>query len=140
MILSQPSKYGLRAVLYLAKHDPELVQGKEIAEALDIPVSYLAKILQDLSKRSVLVSSKGRGGGFKLARPANEITLMDVVESIEGSSFVGGCVLGLGECPGEEPCPLHDRWTLIKAEILDMFVAESVMQLVEDGSRPRRAS
>ena len=140
MILSQPSKYGLRAVLYLAKHDRELVQGKEIAEALDIPVSYLAKILQDLTKRSVLVSSKGRGGGFKLARPANEITLMDVVESIEGGSFVGGCVLGLGECPGEEPCPLHDQWSLIKAEILDMFVAESVMQLVEDPSRPRRAS
>lgn len=140
MILSQPSKYGLRAVLYLAKRDPELVQAKEIAEALDIPVSYLAKILQDLSKRSVLMSSKGRGGGFKLARPANEITLLDVIESIEGSSFVRGCVMGLGECPGEEPCPLHDQWSFIKAEILDMLVAENVMQLVEKASRPHRAS
>ncbi len=140
MILSQPSKYGLRAVLYLAQRGPELTQAKEIAEALDIPMPYLAKILQDLSKRSVLVSSKGRGGGFKLARPANEITLMDVVESIEGSSFVGGCVLGLRECPGEDPCPLHDQWALIKAEILDMLVAESVMHLVEDSSQPPRAS
>lgn len=132
MILAQPTKYGLRAILYVARRDPELSQSKEIAEALGIPHHYLAKILQDLSKRGILTSTKGRGGGFRLARPADRITLLKVVETLEGDSFVGGCVLGLAECSDENACPLHQQWSEIKNEILKMFVSESVMELADE--------
>ena len=137
MILSQPSKHGLRAVLYLAQHDPEVLLVKDIAEALHIPRYFLAKILQSLSKQGLLLSSKGPGGGFKLARPDGEVTLLDVVRTIEGDSFGEGCVLGLGECSEENQCqcPLHARWAVIKDEILQMLRDKTTMQLLEGVSR-----
>jgi Rrf2 family protein len=138
MILSQPSKYGLRAVLYLAKHDPDLVQSKEISENLGIPLQYLSKILHNLSKHGLLESSKGRGGGFKLASPIDEITLLDIVHIFEGSSFGSGCVLGLAECSDENACPLHNEWSKIKNQILEMLIEENISQLIEDSPSSRK--
>jgi Rrf2 family protein len=138
MILSQPSKYGLRAVLYIAKNDPDLVQSKEIADELGIPLQYLAKILHSLSKHGFLESTKGRGGGFKLAHSLEEITLFDVVRTIEGGTFGEGCVLGLAECSDENACPLHKEWSKIKANILTMLNEESVRQLIEDAPPTRK--
>ena len=134
MILTQSTKYAVRAILYVAQRDPERILSSEIAEALGIPQQYLSKILQDLSKHGILSSLRGRTGGFTLALPAEQITLLKVIEIMEGNSFVGGCVLGLAECSNENPCPLHEQWSKIKGEILQMLVSESVMQLVEESS------
>lgn len=134
VFLSQASKYGLRAVLYLAKNDAHPSQRNEIAEALQIPTHFLAKLLQNLSKRGLLVSTKGPGGGFKLARPADQISLADVVRAIEGDQFGEGCVLGLPECSNERPCPLHSRWSAIKEDIFSMLGDESLTQLSEEMS------
>jgi Rrf2 family iron-sulfur cluster assembly transcriptional regulator len=132
MILSRACKYGLQAVLHLARHDQRPLLSKEIAQALSIPQHFLAKILQDLSRRGLLQSFKGRGGGFKLARPADNIRLLDVVETIEGGEFDAGCVLGLRECSDEKACPVHYQWKQIKAQILSMLSDKSVRGLLED--------
>ena len=134
MILSQAAKYGIRAVLYLAQNDPGPLLSRDIATALDIPAPFLARILQDLAKNNLLSSFKGRGGGFKLARPADAIKLLDVVQAIEGRQFGEGCVLGLGECLETNHCPLHYKWTDIKEDILGMMREKSVKELLEEAS------
>ena len=132
MILSRACKYGLQAVLHLARHDERPLLSKEIAQALSIPQHFLAKILQDLSRRGLLQSFKGRGGGFQLARSADEIKLLDVVETIEGGEFDAGCVLGLRECSEEKACPVHYQWKEIKAQIFSMLSDKSVKGLLDD--------
>ena len=131
MILSRACKYGLQAVLHLARYDDRPVLSKEIAQALDIPQHFLAKILQDLARHGLLQSFKGRGGGFKLARPANKIKLLEVVETIEGGDFDDGCVLGLRECSDEQACPVHYQWKEIKNQILGMLTEKDVKGLLE---------
>ncbi len=121
MILSQSAKYGLRATIYLAEHDDGPQLSREIAEALDVPAQYPAKILQDLAHNGLLTSTKGRGGGFRLALPASQVELMRVVRAIEGECFGEGCVLGLPECFDEAPCALHDAWGRLRADVLGML-------------------
>lgn len=138
MLLSQACQYGLRAVLYLAMDNTEPVLSKEIATKLHIPPHFLAKILQDLSRRGLLLSFKGRGGGFRLARPADRIKLEDIVLAIEGESFGKKCVLGLAECNEEIPCPVHTQWAPIKEEIWRMLRGKDILQLVREAAQARR--
>lgn len=140
MLLSQTCKYAIRAVMHLAERDsedPELC--KDIARELDVPASFLAKILQDLVRHRLLVSFKGRGGGFSLARSARQIRLLDVVEAAEGSPMGEVCVLGLPRCSEESPCQVHSEWRAIKADIMQMLSAKSVQQIVDEAASKRPA-
>lgn len=121
MILNQASKYGLRAAIHLARHTDHPQLSRDIAAALNVPAQYLAKILQDLARHGVLTSAKGRGGGFRLAKPAVEVELLSVVRAIEGQHFGEGCVLGLPECSSDDPCPLHEQWGTIRDSLLKML-------------------
>ena len=121
MILSQASKYALRATIHLARNTDRPQLSRDIATALDVPSQYLAKILQDLARHGILSSAKGRGGGFRLARPAAELELINVVRAIEGQNFGEGCVLGLPECGSEDPCPLHNQWGSIRESVIQML-------------------
>ena len=132
MIISQACKYGLRAMVYLAQHNEEPVLSRDIAKELQIPEHFLAKILQDLSKNKLLLSFKGRGGGFKLARQPQSIKLLEVVEAIDGPQFGQGCLLGLPECKDEAPCPLHYQWSDIKSSILHMLEQTSIQHVLEE--------
>ncbi len=132
MIMSQACKYGLRAMVHLAQHSGDPLLSRDIAKELNIPEHFLAKILQDLSKNKLLQSFKGRGGGFKLARTAEEIKLLEVVEAIDGPQFGQGCLLGLPECSDEAPCPLHYQWGEIKNSILQMLTKTSIKHVLEE--------
>jgi Rrf2 family transcriptional regulator, iron-sulfur cluster assembly transcription factor len=135
MMISQACKYGLRAMVYLAENGQDPVLSRDIAHELSIPEHFLAKILQDLSKNKLLASFKGRGGGFRLAREADGIRLLDVIEAIDGPHFGQACLLGLPACASEVPCPLHYQWSDIKGSILDMLGLTSIQHVV-DGSLP----
>lgn len=136
MIISQACKYGLRAMVYLAEHGAQPVLSRDIARELRIPEHFLAKILQDLSKNRLLDSFKGRGGGFCLARAPDQITLLEVVEAIDGPDFGQGCVLGLPECSDESPCPLHYQWSDIRATILQMLSRTTMEHVVNESFPP----
>ena len=132
MPFSQATKYCIRAVLYLAEHGGEKpLMSRQIAKALRVPEPFLAKILQQLSKRGVLRSFKGRGGGFVLARPASQIHLGEVVEAVEGSQFGEECILGLAACSPEDPCPLHDQWSRFKEEMLGVMRVQSIEEVMQ---------
>lgn len=132
MAFSQATKYCIRAVLYLVEHsDGEPVMSRQIAAALQVPEPFLAKILQLLSKRGVLRSFKGRGGGFVLARPAREIYLGEVVEAVEGPRFGEECILGLDACSAENPCQLHTQWSRFKLEMQEVFRQQSIEEVMQ---------
>ena len=108
-MFSNSCKYAIRATLYLAKHSHEnqKVGVKEVAEALELPQPYLAKILQALTKRKLISSSKGRNGGFFLSAKDREHALEEIVEAIDGHDTFSTCILGLKVCSDDKPCPLH---------------------------------
>ena len=109
-MLSTSCVYGLRAVIYIASIKKEsFVSIREISSNLDISFYFLTKILQVLTQKKILVSFKGPNGGVKLAKPADHITIMDVVLALDGAKVFEQCILGLPGCGVLNPCPLHDE-------------------------------
>ncbi len=107
-MFSKTCQYAIRAVLYLAVHaDDKKVGVAELAEALNAPKHFLAKILQQLSKHKLVSSAKGPKGGFYLTEKNLKATLEDIILCIDGPEVFTGCVMGLPQCSSENPCPLH---------------------------------
>ena len=132
MLYSRPCEYALRALTHISLNlDMELIRAQEIAEAENLPAPFLAKLLQQLARSGVLVSVKGPKGGFGLARPPQEISLMEVVSAVDGEEGFKRCAVGLAECTDETPCPLHDTWKPFRLQILDYMSGRSLADLAE---------
>ncbi|MBX7156141.1 MAG: Rrf2 family transcriptional regulator [Candidatus Kapaibacterium sp.] len=136
MIFSRASEYAIQAMLYLAKHHQssgkKLIQTKEIAESHDIPYHFLAKIVQDLAKADLLSSSKGPSGGVALAHPPEEISVLDIVRSVDNIQYVTDCVVGYEKCSGDTPCPLHHEWEKIRATIYQLIRDKKLADLIQN--------
>lgn len=131
MLFSRACTYGVRSALFLAtRPDSQPVLVKDISERLGIPFHFLGKIVQGMVKAGILVSYKGRNGGVALARSTDRIKLREVVEAIDGSESLKGCVLGLPECSSDHPCPLHAQWSGIREEIETMLSEQSVAEMM----------
>jgi Rrf2 family protein len=127
-VFSKTCEYGLRAVFFIA-HKTEnggRVGLKEIAAGVDSPEQFLAKILQDLSRKGVIQSAKGPNGGFFVNEESLNRPLSDVVEAIDGSSIFTGCGMGLKFCSETNPCPLHNDFKDIRNQINDMLKNTSI--------------
>ncbi len=99
VIFSKKCEYGMQAILYLAAREKgTLVSADEISKVLKIPREFVSKILQSLRDSGLISSSKGKSGGFSLAKPASRIKLIDVVAAIDGLEMFDSCVLGFQEC------------------------------------------
>ncbi len=109
-MLSRTSEYALRAVIHLAQHEADWpVSGARIAESTGIPPKYLSKILGDLARVGILNSSPGKTGGFRLGRPAKQLTLSEVLAPFEQFEH-RRCPFGNQECSDVNPCLAHDQW------------------------------
>jgi len=118
MIYSNACSYAIRAMTRLAVLRPDsYVLLDELCEDSDLPRHFVAKIFQDLVRKGLLLSAKGRGGGFALARPADKITLYDIVAIVDGSEQLERCVVGYSTCNDTQPCPHHEQWKPIKLQI-----------------------
>lgn len=118
MIYSSACGYAIRSLSWLALKRPDgYMLVDEICEGANVPRHFLAKVFQDLVRRGLLVSARGRGGGFALARPADEITLLEIVEAVDGSSALQQCVVGMARCDDKQPCPEHDQWKPIRTRV-----------------------
>jgi len=108
-MLSISSKYAINAVLYLAVHSDKSkkISAKEIAETINIPSPFLSKLFQILSKKNVISSTKGPGGGFYMTQENLNLNLIEVIKHIDGIENFEDCVLGLTKCSSEKPCPIH---------------------------------
>jgi len=108
---------------------------KEITEKLKIPQPYLAKILQILAKKKILHSSKGPHGGFYLLVPADKLTLMDIIDAIDGRDFFDSCYVTGEKCnfdkPDEGRCILHNDLRHEKVRLEKFFRSKTIEQLVK---------
>lgn len=122
MILSRRCEYGLRAALYLASRATDApVPVREVSETLGIPHAFLAKTVRDLVSAGIFRTQSGAGGGLTLARPAERVTLEDVVLAIDGPERFEDCVLGLPGCGDLAPCPVHEAWVPMRERIVTML-------------------
>jgi len=111
MQITRAADYGLRGLLYLAKQPTgRLVMAGEIAAAEDMPEYFFSKIFQNLAKAGLLNSFRGSSGGFTLARPPEQITLLDVVEAVEGPLALSKCTNAPEVCEKSGTCPFHNYW------------------------------
>ncbi len=111
MQITRQADYAIRAVLYLTKLGPnQRAATSTVAQEQRIPPSFLAKIISQLSIAGLLHTSRGARGGVSLAREPQEISLLDVVEAIDGPILLNECVSESSTCTFEEKCPLHSIW------------------------------
>lgn len=139
-MLSATCKYGIRAVIYIAsKSDQKANIGlKEIAEKLKIPQPYLAKILQILARKKILHSSKGPHGGFYLMIPASKLTLMDLIDAIDGRNFFDSCYVTGERCNFDKSdngiCVLHNELRQEKVRLEMFFSSKTVEDLARQAN------
>ena len=132
-MLTNSSKYALKAVLYLSLHSNEnkKVQVREISENIEVPKAYTGKLLQALAKRDIISSTRGPKGGFYM-KPDNQThTVMDVIEVIDGRKKMESCLLGLHDCDLERPCPLHDLVNASRWQIIQVFESIPLGELAD---------
>ncbi len=130
-MFSKSCKYAIRAVIYLATYSDEghKIGVKEVAEALDVPGPFLAKILQQLSRHGLISSTKGPSGGFYLSEKDKSASMRKVVESIDGPDIFSSCILGLPVCSSANPCPLHDQALVYREGLMNMLTGQTIKDL-----------
>jgi len=127
-VLGSRGDYTVRAVLYLARH-PGVRRRREISEAMDIPDAFLPQIMGPLVRTGITRSVIGCRGGYELARPAETITLREVVEVAEGPIESAKCLLRSGPCYWDEKCALHDAWSAAQRALVTQLATTTFAQL-----------
>jgi Rrf2 family protein len=142
VVLGSRGDYTVRAVLYLARH-PGRRRRREISDAMEIPDTFLPQILGALVRAGIARSTVGRLGGYELARPAEDVTLREVVEVAEGPIRSHKCILRGGPCYWGEKCAIHDAWLAAEEALTERLAGTSFAELARadwDIEQARRAS
>ena len=120
MQITRQADYAVRAMLYLARLEPnQRAATSQIAEIQKIPPSFLAKIISQLSIAGLIHTSRGARGGVLLSRPASDISLLEVVEAIDGPLSLNECTISPGICEFSGDCPIHRIWCETQAELIE---------------------
>ncbi|GGA92076.1 RrF2 family transcriptional regulator [Mucilaginibacter rubeus] len=133
MLLSKSCEYAIRAAVHVGYKTltKEKTGISEVAEAIGAPVHFTARILQGLSRKRVISSSKGPHGGFYIENSA-KVYLIDIIRAIEGDGLFNACILGLKNCSDTKPCPVHDEIKAVRTQLLLEFNKKSLRDLVSD--------
>lgn len=123
--LGSEGRYALRALLYLARTG-ERVPAQRISAEANVPRRLLARILATLAGAGLVRSEQGRGGGSRLARSADQITLREAVEAVEGPFGVTRCIMADRACGQGAPCALHEAWEEGQRAILDYLATQTL--------------
>ena len=129
-MFSKACEYGIRATVFIVQEskDENRTSLKTIAEAINSPEAFTAKILQKLVQKNIIRSTKGPKGGF-FADEDKEIFLADIVKTIDGDSIMNGCALGLKKCSETHPCPLHSDFMGIRNNLKQLLEETTVQEL-----------
>lgn len=133
-MFSKACEYAIKATLYIAQQSGsgKRVSLKEIAEAIDSPEAFTAKILQQIAKSDIVDSLKGPSGGFAIPREKlNKTYLSMIVAAIDGDHIYKSCGLGLKACNENKPCPVHDKFKTIREALRQMLETTSIDKLAE---------
>ncbi len=117
MLVTREADYAVRTVLYLARDRDRTASAAEVAHAMHIPKSFLAKILQRLVRSHILTSMRGKNGGFRLAKKPAELTLLAILESIQGPAGINICAIDSRRCRLSATCTVHPVWVQIRKDV-----------------------
>jgi Rrf2 family protein len=130
MELTRKGEYAIRGIVYLAtRPDDQVCLLSDIAAAVDVPPTFLAKIFQQFSKIGLVKSYRGTGGGFILGRAADKITLLEVVEAVEGPIIPNRCVISEGECIRTNTCNVHPVWVSVQDQVRTILGKVTLQEL-----------
>ena len=122
MELTRKGEYAIRGIIFLAQQQPGKISLiSEIADAVDAPQTFLAKIFQNFAKLGIVNSYRGTGGGFTLGRAPSRITLREIVEAVEGPIIPNRCLSGKGECDRDKVCQVHPVWRKVQSQIVQIL-------------------
>ncbi len=136
MCLSQTTGYAIQALACLQRLGPLPCFIRDVAECTRLPRPYLAHIFNRLAHKGIVSAKRGYRGGITLTRPAHEISLLQVVEAVEGKKWIGPCLLGLDECRPPIVCPTHDLWSDIKRQIEVTLRSTTLAEVITPATAP----
>lgn len=128
-MISQTAEYALRAIVFLADNAGEAHTTEEIARATRVPMGYLAKIMQGLTRNRLVTSQRGLHGGFTLVKQPRDLTIYDVVQAVDPIMRITGCPMQL-EGHGDELCPLHRTLDQAMGQVEALFRATTLDQML----------
>jgi len=133
-MFSKTCEYAIRAMIFIAKRSKagEKAGIKEISKEIDSPESFIAKILQELGRKGLVLSNKGPNGGFFLDEQLLDGSLADIVKSVDGEKIFSGCGLGLKQCSEAKPCPIHYQFKIIREEMRNMLETAKLSSFTEE--------
>jgi Rrf2 family protein len=142
LLYAKPTEHAIRALIYLAlREEDRLVSVQEIAESEGISPHHLSKVMKILARRKIVHAIRGPGGGYRLRVSPETITLWNLVEIFGGEEAFHECALGWTACRDDNPCPLHDRWVLLKEKnqnyLSEVTIAELAVAALDKGAAPR---
>jgi Rrf2 family protein len=139
MFISQTAEYAIRAMSAIATLPEGVkIRTSDLGRATGIPSPYLSKILRRLVLADLLVSQKGQGGGFLLARPAAEIPFIDILNAVDVFPTDARCAFGWGDCDQNTPCPLHDAWSRLSHQIVEWANETNLAEVAASAKRDQR--
>lgn len=139
-MLSKASEYAIRALVYIMVQNKKGMRPgyKEIAKAIDSPEQYTAKILQTLTRKGVLNSMKGRGGGFFFHDLSKPVSLYKIITVTESPDYFSKCGFGLKNCNASHPCPMHEEYAIVR-DIYYQLTNKTSLQSLADKILDKKA-
>lgn len=133
-MLSKASQYAITAVLYLTNtaSEEQKIGSKVVAEKLNIPAPFLAKTLQELTKKGIISSVKGPHGGFFLTKENEQNTLYNVIECVDDIEKFNQCYLGQAECNDQNPCVVHHLYVPFKRELIHKLKTKTILEMANE--------
>lgn len=129
-MINKISIQTIKALVELARLEPGRTEGiVRIAKRIHAPQNYLAKVFQNLVWEGLVASQKGLNGGFRLAKPASQIRLYDVVNVLEDLKGWEGCFMGKAKCSGSSPCAAHKQWESARNAHMDFLKKTTIADL-----------
>jgi len=131
MNFSKTTSYAISVLSFMARHKDSKYSAKKLNELLEIPWPYLRQLLTNLSKSGFIYSTRGRNGGFQLNKPADQIVLAEIIDSVEGLNVFGTCIMGFKKCPFDHTCAMHEVWEDTRYSILNVLNTTTLDQLLK---------
>ena len=132
LVPTHRTDYGIRALIYLANHPETYAKAAAIGAAMGIPTTFLQQVLQELQRSRLVTSRSGPTGGYMLAQSPDDITILQIVEILEGPINTTECALRGGPCHWDEVCALHWVWSTARAAMAESLRAATLAMVAAD--------
>lgn len=134
MNFSATTEYAIRILVFMAQDETRLLTSKDIFDHVQIPFRYLRRQLTNLTKSGFIHSVQGKNGGYQFTKKPSDISLLDIVKSVDNSQLESQCFFGFGNCALIDKCAMHDKWTEIQNKIMSVLSNTTLQELKDHGS------